>query len=324
MLKIIVRPVNALTLGYSYLKSSITGSSDIKGMPVSAGIEITNCCNLKCPECVTGSGQMTRATGFMKVDLFRKIMNELRQYLYNINLYFQGEPMMHPQFFIFLEIIGRTKTIVSTNGHYLSEGNAERLAGSGLRKLIVSFDGLDQETYSLYRKGGNVETVITGIRNVSKAIRESRSSLKLELQVLVNSHNESQIPLIRSFAQEVKADLRLKSMQIINYGCFEEWLPINENFRRYEKKGNDYRIKSQLMNRCLRLWTNPVITWDGKVVPCCFDKNSDHEMGDLTSSTLREIWEGKKYQRFRNDVLSGRKDIEICRNCTSGLKGVPF
>jgi radical SAM protein with 4Fe4S-binding SPASM domain len=130
--------------------------------------------------------------------------------------------------------------------------------------------------------------------------------------------------LIRSFAQEVKADLRLKSMQIINDGCFEEWLPINENFRRYEKKGNDYRIKSQLMNRCLRLWTNPVITWDGKVVPCCFDKNSDHEMGDLTSSTLREIWEGKKYQRFRNDVLSGRKDIEICRNCTSGLKGVPF
>ena len=39
--------------------------------------------------------------------------------------------------------------------------------------------------------------------------------------------------------------------------------------------------KNSLPDRCARLWFNPVITWDGKVIPCCFDKNAEYVMGDL-------------------------------------------
>ena len=54
-----------------------------------------------------------------------------------------------------------------------------------------------------------------------------------------------------------------------------------------------------------RFWFNPVITWDGKVVPCCFDKDAEYVMGDLNQDSFREIWNGTKYRIFRKSILSG-------------------
>jgi radical SAM protein with 4Fe4S-binding SPASM domain len=318
------RQLNALGLGFSYLTSKLLHRPLISGMPVSAGIEITNYCNLNCPECSSGSGIMTRQKGFMDIELFRKIVIEMRPYLYNINLFYQGEPMIHPRFFDFLELSRGTKVTVSTNGHFLSEGNAEKIARSGLSKIIISLDGMDKETYSMYRQGGEFEKVIRGIKDVSQEIVKTGSSMNLEIQFLVNRHNENQIPSVRKFSREVSAVLRLKSMQIINNEHFDHWLPENEKYNRYKKNNGSYTIKNNLGNNCLRLWLNPVVTWDGKVVPCCFDKNAEHIMGDMTSSSFRTIWNGEKYKKFRNSVLTGRMSIEICRNCTSGLKGVIY
>lgn len=319
---IVFKPLNALYTGLSYLISSSTGKAYISGMPVSLSTELTNYCNLRCPECSSGSDLMSRTRGFMDIDLFRKIVNELDPYLYNLTIYFQGEPMMHPRFFDFLEISEGINTIVSTNGHFLSRENAEKLAGSGLNKIIVSLDGMEQETYSLYRQGGQLEKVKGGIEYLSEEIRRTASSLKLEIQFLVNRYNESQIASARMFAKKSGASLLLKSMQIIDDERFEYWLPENKKFARYRKADANYKIKSRLSNRCLRLWLNPVITWDGKVVPCCFDKDAEHIMGDLNVSSFREIWHGEEYKAFRNSVLKNRKSIPICRNCTSGLKGV--
>lgn len=245
-------------------------------------------------------------------------------YLYNLNLYFQGEPMLHPQFFRFIEAGSGIRMTVATNGHYLSRTNSEKLAESGLAKLIVSLDGMDEESYSLYRRNGDFETVRQGITETAKAIRESGSSLLLEIQFLVNRHNEGQIKEARKFAREAGASLRLKSMQILDSARIDEWMPVNESFKRYRKANGRYILKSRLSNRCLRLWVNPVITWDGRVIPCCFDKDAEHVMGDLKTSSFREIWYGEKYSAFRESVLTGRKSIEICRNCTSGIRRVRY
>ena len=80
----------------------------------------------------------------MDIGLFKKVMNELAPYLYNVNLYFQGEPMLHPRFFSFLGNWKNSQTVVSTNGHFLSIENSEKIVRSGLNKLIISLDGMDQ------------------------------------------------------------------------------------------------------------------------------------------------------------------------------------
>ena len=316
-----VKPVNVLSAGLKYLKSTVTGKPSVSGMPVSISAELTNHCNLNCPECHSGSGSglMKRKRGFMDVALFDKVVTELKPWLYNINLYFQGEPMLHPQFFLFLKKSHGIRTVVSTNGHFLSLENSEKLVKSGLRKLIISLDGMEQAAYSSYRINGDLNSVMDGIRNVAKARERYSSKLDLRIQFLVNRYNEHQIPEAKIFSRGMKASLKLKSMQIINKEAAGSWLPSKPEFRRYEKKNGEYVIKNSLPNRCARLWFNPVITWDGKVLPCCFDKNADHVMGDLNEYSFSDIWAGPKYDIFRKNVLSERYAIEICRNCTSGL-----
>jgi radical SAM protein with 4Fe4S-binding SPASM domain len=200
--------------------------------------------------------------------------------------------------------------------------NAEKLARSGLNKLIISIDGFDQQTYSAYRKNGDLELLKEGIANVSEAKKRFNSEIKIELQVIVNKLNESQVPDIYKFARKLNASLKLKSMQITGKDRIGFWQPEKHGYNRYEFRNGEYKIKNKMPDRCLRLWLNPVVTWDGKVVPCCFDKDADHILGDLTQDSFRDIWNGPKYRIFRKCLLSGRNMIDICTNCTSGLRGV--
>jgi len=267
---------------------------------------------------------MKRQHGFMDIGLFKKVIKELRPYLYYINLYFQGEPMLHPLFFSFINSCRGIHSTVSTNGHFLSGDNSEKLVSSGLSRLIVSIDGADQDSYSAYRINGNLESVLEGLRSVSSARSRHRSSMKLEMQLLVNKINEHQIPQVRALAKSLGVKLTLKSMQIINEDMTGEWLPDERKYRRYELIDDKYVIKNSMPDRCARLWFNPVITWDGKVVPCCFDKDAEYTMGDLSQESFREIWNGPRYMVFRKAILKDRSMIGICRNCTSGLTGVKY
>lgn len=317
----IIKTMNLLSAGSSYLLSSVSRTSVINFMPPSISVELTNKCNLKCPECPSGSGKMTRQRGFMEIEFFKHLMKEVRPYLYYTNLYFQGEPMLHPMFLSFLTESRNIFTTVSTNGHSLSEKNSDSIVTSGLGRLIISLDGLSQDTYTSYRINGNVGTVLEGIRNVSEAKRRNCSKMEFEIQVLLNKANESEIPEIRKLAERAGASLVLKSMQLTDNVTMGSWLPQDEKFRRYRLKNGSYIIKSSLPRRCARLWFNPVVTWDGKVIPCCFDKDAQYIMGDLKEDSFRNIWHGQKFKKFRKDILSGREKIEMCRNCTSGLKG---
>lgn len=318
----IVKAINLLLSGSSYLHSNFTGRPKIWGMPPAISVELTNHCNLNCPECSSGCGIMTRERGFMDIGLFRNVIDELKPYLYSTSLYYQGEPMLHPQFFEFLEYSRSLTTTISTNGHFLTVDNSEKIADSGLDRLVVSLDGMDQTVYSIYRKNGDLGRVIEGIDNVLAAKEKLHSSLAVEVQFLVNRFNEHQIAQAKRFANERSIMLRLKSMQVINEGSTEDWMPEKRIFRRYDLQARGFVIKSSLPDKCRRAWFNPVVTWDGKVIPCCFDKNADHPMGDLSKSSFREIWYGLEYRNFRNRILTGRRQINICRNCTEGLRGV--
>ena len=141
-------------------------------------------------------------------------------------------------------------------------------------------------------------------------------------QFLVVRPNEHQIPEIYRLAEEIGVDeVKLKTAQIYDYERGNPLIPTDLTYSRYlPQPDGTWRTRHALANHCWKLWHACVITWDGMVVPCCFDKDATHRLGDMKQRSFREIWQGEEYQRFRSQILEGRDQIDICTNCTEGCK----
>jgi len=315
---------NIIHLSLSYLISRVKATPLRSGFPYAMSIEVSTFCNLQCTECPSGLRKFTRPTGKINPDFFKQIISQVKDHLIYLTLYFQGEPYMHSQFLSMVHYAHNNGiyTATSTNGHFLTEANARETIVSWLDRIIVSLDGLDQETYATYRVMGDVEKVKTGIRNLVRAKNENHSmSPYIILQFIVFAHNKHQIEAVKAFGKEVGVDeVQIKSAQIYDFDNENKSLIDDNKYSRYERSNNGgWQIRSKLPNRCWRLWGACVVTWDGMIVPCCFDKDADHRLGNLNDNTLKEIWKGESFNRFRNKVFSNRKQIEICRNCSEGL-----
>jgi len=176
--------------------------------------------------------------------------------------------------------------------------------------------------YEQYRIHGSLDKVIEGTSNIIEAKKQLQSSTPhVIFQFLVVKPNEHQIEEVKKLGDELGVDeVRLKSAQIDDFENGSELIPTQDQYSRYAKQPDGtYRIKNQMANHCWRLWSSTVVTWDGKAVPCCFDKDAKYELGQLNGLTMREIWRDDRYQEFRKKVLSGRKNIDICTNCTEGM-----
>lgn len=326
MLRVTPRKIwNATKVLSSYYLSRLLQKPIQWGVPFSISIEPTTACNLRCPECPSGLRAFSRPTGNLRADFFRKTIDELHRDLSFLIFYFQGEPYINPDFLDMVQYASQRGiyTITSTNGHFLNEENARKTIESGLDRLIISVDGSTQEVYEQYRKSGKLEVVLQGARNVVKWKKELKSKTPhLIFQFLVVRPNEHQIPEIYKLAEEIGIDeVRLKTAQIYDYAQGNPLIPKQDRYSRYRKQADgSYRIKNQLLNHCWKLWHACVITWDGVVVPCCFDKDAKYRMGNLQEQSLREVWQQQPYREFRQQLLKGRDKIDICTNCTEGCK----
>jgi radical SAM protein with 4Fe4S-binding SPASM domain len=257
----------------------------------------------------------------ISLELYQDIIDQLHKDLFYLILYFQGEPYLHPLFFRMVQYARERKiyTATSTNAHFLTDRLARKTVESGLDRLIISLDGLDQETYEKYRVGGSLEKVMEGTRNLVKWKKELQVKTPyIILQFIVFRTNEHQVEEVKELARELGVDkLELKTAQVYDYEGGNPLIPENERFSRYKKiPGGNFQINNPLNNHCLRMWLGCVITWDGLVVPCCFDKDAEYRMGDLKKQSFKEIWRGKAYEEFRKRLFSARREIDICRNCT--------
>lgn len=295
------------------------------GMPLSISFEPTTSCNLRCPECPSGLRAFTRPTGMLQKNFFKETIDQLHKDLLYLVFYFQGEPYLNPDFLDMVKYASSRKiyTATSTNAHYLNDENAKRTIESGLDRLIISIDGTTQEVYQQYRVGGNLEKVLAGTRNVVKWKQQLKAKTPfIVFQFLVVKPNEHQIEEVKKLAKEIGVDdVWFKTAQVYDYENDPNGLiPKNDKYSRYKKTGSGYEFKGKLANHCWRLWHDPVITWDGLVAPCCFDKDAQHRLGDLKQRSFKEIWKNGEYTNFRKAILKGRKNIDICANCSEGTK----
>ena len=294
------------------------------GYPVSISFEPTTSCNLRCPECPSGLRQFSRPTGMLQNDFFKRTIDEIHKELLYLIFYFQGEPYLNPDFLEMVKYASDKKiyTATSTNAHYLTEEVAKRTVESGLDRLIISIDGTTQEVYQQYRVGGNLEKVLEGAKNIMKWKKELKSKTPFVFfQFLVVKPNEHQIEDIKRLAKEVGVDeVRFKTAQVYKYETDpNNLIPSIDKYSRYKKNTDGlYTAKNKLANRCWKMQHANVITWDGLVVPCCFDKDATHQLGNLKTQSFKEIWHNANYKQFRNELMKGRKNIDICANCSEG------
>lgn len=316
---------NLVMLRWSFFQAKSFKRTNAIGMPFSASIEPTTACNLGCPECPSGLKQFTRPTGRLDHTLHEKLLDSLGSTVFYINYYFQGEPFLHPDFLNLIKSAKKRKiyTATSTNAHFITERKAEEIVESGLDRLIISIDGLTQETYEQYRIHGKLDKVLEGTQHILNAKKKLKAATPYVIfQFLVVAPNEHEIPSVLELGKKMGVnEVRLKTAQLYDFIKGNPLMPKNEKYARYRlQKDGTYAPKYKLLNECWRMWSSTVLTWDGKVVPCCFDKDAKHVLGNASVTPFREIWQSNAYQRFRHAVFTGRDQIEICKNCSEGTK----
>ncbi|MGN0186825.1 MAG: radical SAM/SPASM domain-containing protein [Paludibacteraceae bacterium] len=310
---------NLLKNRVSYLRARITKNAKISGMPVTLSVEPAAVCQLHCPECVLGAGHLKRNTKFLSFDLYKKIIDETADTLCYLMLYFQGEPFLAPDMYDMIAYAHQKNiyTATSTNAQNIDAAAAIQICQSGLNKIIISLDGITQNTYAKYRIGGNINRVFDAINHINNAKKRLQvSTPDIELQFIVFRHNEHEIPLFKRKAQTLGVQkITIKTAQIYNYANKQALLPTSKRYSRYIIKNGVVQPKYKTGNHCLRQWQGGVVTANGAFVPCCFDKNADFLFGNVHSANITTLWNSESARRFRQQILQARHRIAVCIDC---------
>jgi len=290
-------------------------------MPYRYFIDPMNVCNLRCPLCPTGRGELRRVQGRMNLEDFKRIVDQIVPYAYSVELYNWGEPFLHPQIFDMIRYARERRISVqlSSNLNYFSEEMAKQVVASGLTRLLVCVDGVTQETYEKYRRGGRLEVVLRNLHLLVEAKRWADSSTPfITLRTLINRYNEHELDQLRQLAADVGVNSFSTGPIYINTRDreqVEEWLPEDERLSYY-----DYSAE-HLENvwRCAVLWESCTINWDGSIAPCCWLQDPAHDFDNAFTKPLREIWNGQAYVSSRRAFSFGgpRKGPvqTICTRC---------
>jgi radical SAM protein with 4Fe4S-binding SPASM domain len=322
------RIVNLFKIYTSMALSYIFGKQVVWGYPIYLMIEPTNICNLKCPMCPSGNGDMKRRKGNLSFEKYCKIIDDIGNYVLQLQLWNQGEPFLNaslPEFIRYAKSKG-IMVQTSTNGHFIkTDEDAKALIESGLDQIIFSLDGTNQETYTRYRIGGNFNLVMETLHRIGhmKAKMKSKTPL-IELQFLVFKYNRQEIDNLIKIAKENGVNrISFKTAQVYSPEQALAFLPSEIKYSRYTIEDGEPKMKGSLKNWCKRLWLNSTVNWDGSVVPCCFDKDNTYAFANLFENknrSLRSSWKNENYSKFRNMVLSKRTQIPMCTNCTEGME----
>lgn len=288
-------------------------------------IEPTNICNSRCPLCPTGAGLLQRTKGFMSLDLFKKLVDEIQDHESIITLWHYGEPFIHRKIYAFIQYAAERDIAVisSTNGYaFYEKASVERLAQSGLSKLIVSMDGASDTVNSRYRQGVNFERVIKGLnyfKELTDGVPVNKGMPELAIQMIAFKHNMSDIEAIQLLAKRLGATFEIKTanLNMVPEVEFEAYLPDQEQYRRYEwdDKAKMWDHKGHFANSCSFVETGLTINWDGSVNPCCYDYQSEYVLGNAHEQSISEIWSGASLEELRNSIRKNRAGLPICAVC---------
>lgn len=278
--------------------------------PLKLHLEPTSHCNLRCVMCPQSMGA-TKGNGYMDMDLYRKIIAEARQFVLEINLFFRGEPLLHPQIVEMVRIAEEAGIAIhlNTNATLLKGKLVEGLLDAKLSKLTVSFDGGEKESYEKMRRGARFEKTLENVTTFLKA-KKDRGTGKpyVTLQVIRFFDETKKRPEVPESFVSLFDGLPVDEFDPIWAHGWAGTMTDNQEFQAAPYGHNFYP--------CNWLWKSLAICWDGKVATCCGDFGPADVFGDLNNSTLREVWNGPQMTHIRTLHRQGKLgELPLCRGC---------
>lgn len=318
---------------YAYFdgnKSNITNADEFRELklvlespPTIYVLGLTNICNLQCPLCITGLRQQKKKTQFMEFELFRQVIEKIRPYAEQVQLYNWGESLLHPQIIDMLELCSRydLNTEISSNLNLENcDHILEALVRLRLRHLIVSFDGVSQEDYARYRVGGKLSLVLENIRKIKEyKVRYNSEFPMISLQFLRNKFTGEQEKIIEENYRQWGADrYYVCDMTTVfkdrSMDTARQWFDDREIARR---RYLDIDV-SMHGKPCYFLYTTMIIEQDGSIPACCFatDPNDDFGQWD-NKKIILEMYNSDRFIQAR-EMFSKNKhcSASTCNDCS--------
>ena len=254
---------------------------------LSANLELTNRCNLKCTFCPTADGRMLRPRGFMDGALFRRALDGAGPLEFAL-LFQWGEPLLHPQFVELAQEAARRgiRTLVTTNGTLLDDRRIEGLLSAGIDRVTVSVDG-DETTHEAVRGIPLARTRDAVLRLVA-ARDAAGAATAVDVSMVVAPETEAATAAFRA-AFEPEVD-RVQTIPLLTQG--------------------------ERRTRCREPWRGGlVILQDGRCTVCCVDHEGTLAIGDAREERLSDLWNGAKMKALRRAHVSGELP-PVCASCT--------
>ncbi len=277
-------------------------------LPMRLWVEPTSVCNLRCIMCPQSFGRRF-AKGYMEFSLFKKIIDEAKTFVYDVNLHHTGEPTLHPRL---PEMIRYAKesgiyTRLHTNATLLNEERARALLTSGLDLISFSFDGYEKEEYEKIRVRSDFDETLGNILNF------------LHLKKKLGQTTPYTIFEVIDFSGEARDAERQKKFRAQFAGLPLDQLIIKEPHNwagSYEIKDHVPSYYTDYSSPCTFPWYALVIFWNGKVAPCPQDFYGDLDMGDVNKSSIKEIWNSAPMMELRRLMKEGRgHNLSPCSGC---------
>ena len=315
---------------------AMTGQLQVKSHPYIMFVDPSSICQLRCPGCPTGVENESKRIGqpislrertMMTSDLYDSILDEIGQYLFCLQLYNWGEPLLHRQLPAFVRKAKEYQVcvVIHTNlSLHLTDAYLEELLESGLDVIAASVDGFSPEPYQTYRRGGNFELVKTNVERL--AAMRNRLNLQTEIiwNFLVFRWNEHEVGAARRFCDETGIVFKRGEAYVQD----PEWLP---SYRQQEAEGlgrttrDSARPHVPRREWCNWHYTCSVVNSNGSISPCCAPWEQQHDFGLLEPGKIRfgDIWNNELYQKsrgaFANRPVPGLGSVDsLCLRCPFG------
>ena len=296
-------------------------------LPTSISIEPTTNCNLRCPLCPVTLG-MRRPLGEMPVEKFRWLIDGLSPYsntIKTIYLWNYGEPLTHPGIFNMIRYATDAgfRVEISTNSTLLNESNVENLLNSGVERIKVCLDGIDELTHCRFRVGSNFQSTLNGIFLLCKRKHTGKQKLPyITLQFILMKHNQSQLGGLLKLAIELGVDNL--GFQMVDLGSWQDddnlrilsevYLPNNSKLHKYNLIGETVEVRQKPDPCNWGVNGSGVVLWNGDVSICCFDAHASYVVGNIYDyNGYINLFNSNTYKQMRKSILN--KELDICSRC---------